>query len=153
MIMKRSILILCVLITSISHAQTFINSGMIEFEVRINNHKTFGDGIWAEMFKDKIPQFSTNYYHYTFNNDKAVYKFDRRDERTKLPFNSGYADDNIWYSDYASQTYTQQKFVFDDNYLLSDSLMKINWKLVPTETREIAGFNCRKAQADRKSTR
>jgi GLPGLI family protein len=25
--------------------------------------------------------------------------------------------------------------------------MKLDWKLVPNETREIAGFNCRKAQA------
>ena len=41
----------------------------------------------------------------------------------------------------------QQKFVFDGLYLLNDSLSNIKWKLVPNETREIAGFTCRKAQA------
>jgi GLPGLI family protein len=37
------------------------------------------------------------------------------------------------------------KFVFDNTYLLTGALMNINWKLSPNETREIAGFNCRKA--------
>jgi len=128
-------------------AQTFVGSGMIEFEVRTNNHKVFGDGIWAEMFKDRIPQFSTTYYHYTFDQDKAVYKYNRRDERAKLPWSRGEEEDNIWFSDYGAGTFTHQKWVFDNTYLMSDSLMKIEWKLVPNETRVIAGFNCRKAQA------
>lgn len=129
-----------------AHAQQFINSGMIEFEVRTNNYKTFGDGIFGEMFKDKYPQFSTNYFDFTFRDNKAVYKFDHRDEKSKLPWNNNsYEDENVWYNDYSANTFTNRKFVFDDTYLLSDSLMKINWKMVPNETRVIAGFNCRKA--------
>jgi GLPGLI family protein len=143
--MKKIIFILFFVPAGIVNAQQFINSGMIEFEVRTNNHKVFGDGIWAEMFKDKMPQFSTSWYQFTFNNNKAVYKFDRLDEKTKLPWGSNNAEDNIWYSDYNEGTFTDQKFVFDNTYLLSDTLMKIDWKLVPNETREIAGFNCRKA--------
>jgi GLPGLI family protein len=143
--MKKIIFILFLVPAGIVNAQQFINSGMIEFEVRTNNHKVFGDGIWAEMFKDKMPQFSTSWYQFTFNNNKAVYKFDRLDEKTKLPWGSNNAEDNIWYSDYNEGTFTDQKFVFDNTYLLSDTLMKIDWKLVPNETREIAGFNCRKA--------
>jgi GLPGLI family protein len=144
--MKKIFIVLSFLTGGIAQAQQFINSGMIEFEVRTNNHKVFGDGFWGEMFKDKIPQFSTTYYNYTFNDNKAVYLFNRRDEKSKLPWNNfNAADDNIWYSDYNAGLFTDQKFVFDDTYLLSDSLMKIDWKLVPNETREIAGFNCRKA--------
>ncbi|HLF45998.1 MAG TPA: GLPGLI family protein [Chitinophagaceae bacterium] len=127
------------------NAQQFISSGMIEFEVRTNNHKVFGDGFWAEMFKDRIPQFSTTYYSYTFNNDKSVYKYTRQDEKTKLPWGNNNVEENIWYNDYAAGNFINQKFVFDDTYLLADSLMKIDWKLEPTETREIAGFLCRKA--------
>lgn len=144
--MKKYLLLgLVSFICLLSHTQQFINSGMIEFEVRTNNHKTFGDGLWAEMFKDKIPQFSTSWYQFTFNDNKAVYKFDRLDERTKLPWGNNNAEDNLWYTDYNTGIFTDQKFVFDNTYLLSDSLMKIDWKLVPNETREIAGFNCRKA--------
>lgn len=143
--MKKIIIFLSFLSAGIANGQQFINSGMIEFEVRTNNHKVFGDGIWAEMFKDKMPQFSTSWYQFTFNDNKAVYKFDRLDEKTKLPWGSNNAEDNIWYSDYNEGIFTDQKFVFDNTYLLSDTLMKIDWKLVPNETREIAGFNCRKA--------
>ncbi|HEX2630495.1 MAG TPA: GLPGLI family protein [Chitinophagaceae bacterium] len=144
--MKKIFFFLLMLTGYFANAQQYINSGMIEFEVRTNNHKTFGDGIFAEMFKDKIPQFTTSWYTYTFKDDKAVYKYDRIDERTKLPWGTNNAEDNFWFSDYTTNTFANQKFVFDNTYLLTDSLMKIDWRLMPNETREIAGFNCRKAQ-------
>ena len=58
--MKKLFFALMICFFATADAQQFISSGMIEFEVRRNNHKAFGDGIWVEMFKDKIPQFSTN---------------------------------------------------------------------------------------------
>jgi GLPGLI family protein len=144
--MKRAILFLFVCWGAVVNAQQFVSSGMIEFEVRVNNHKSFGDGIWGQMFKDKMPQFSTSYYQYTFNNDRSIYKFDRLDERTKLPWKNWItSEDNVWYSDYSSSTFSNYKSVFGEMYLMSDTLMKIEWKLSPNETREIAGFNCRKA--------
>jgi GLPGLI family protein len=126
-------------------AQQFINSGMIEYEVRINNHRMFGDGFFAEMFKDKMPNFSTTYYKLTFDNNKTIYKFDRLNEKDKLPWNN-YPEENVWYNDFNTDKRINQKFVFDQTYILEDSLMKMDWKLIPNETREIAGFVCRKAQ-------
>lgn len=143
--MKKILLTLLLLTGLCGYSQQFIRSGTIEFEVRTNNHKTFGDGIWAEMFKDKIPQFSTYWYSYTFDNNHSVYKYERMDEKAKLPWGNNNAEENIWYNDYRTGTYTHRKFVFDEAYLLKDSLMHISWKLSPNETREIAGFTCRKA--------
>ena len=137
-----------IILTAISaNAQQFINSGMIEYEVRVNNHRMFGDGFWGEMFKDKMPNFSTTYYHLTFNDNKTIYKYDRLNEKDKLPWGTNNAEDNVWYNDFNSNTRVNQKFVFDQTYILADSLMKLDWKLMPNETREIAGFICRKAQA------
>lgn len=144
--MRKIFASLFILVTVSVNAQQFINSGMIEYEVRINNHRMFGDGFFAEMFKDRMPQFSTTYYKLTFNDNKSIYKFDRLNEKDKMPWGTNNAEDNIWYSDFTSETRINQKFVFDQTYLLSDSLMKMDWKLVPNETREIAGFVCRKAQ-------
>jgi GLPGLI family protein len=143
----KKIVILLILVGCLKvNAQQFISSGMIEFEVRTNNHKIFGDGIFGQMFKDKYPQFSTKYFQYIFEDNKSVYKYTHQDEKSKLPWrNNSNDDDNIWYSDYDAGIFVDQKFVFDDTYLLTDSLMNIEWKLVPTETREIAGFICRKA--------
>jgi GLPGLI family protein len=145
--MKKVTLLIAILILfGTAQAQQFINTGKIEYEMRVNNHRMFGDGIWAEMFKDRMPNFSTYYYDLFFSGNKALYKFNRLNEKDKIPFTNNSQEENIWYNDYGEQKFTNQKFVFDGTYLLADSLMKINWKLIPNETREIAGFNCRKAQ-------
>lgn len=143
--MKKIIGLALILIATQANAQQFINSGTIEFEMRMNNHKSMGEGVWADMFRDKIPQFSTYWYSYTFDNNKSLYKFERQDEKTKVPFFNNNIDEDVWYSDFETSTSIKRKFVFDDHYLLTDSMSQINWKLVPNETREIAGFNCRKA--------
>lgn len=143
--MKKIIGFFLIIIATQSNAQQFISSGTIEFEMRMNNHKSIGEGVWADMFRDKIPQFSTYWYSYTFDNNKSLYKFERQDEKTKVPFFNNNIDEDVWYSDFETSTSIKRKFVFDDHYLLTDSLSQINWKLVPNETREIAGFNCRKA--------
>lgn len=145
----RSILLIIVSGFFLSvNAQQFVSTGAIEFEVRTNNHKVIGDeGIWAEMFKDKIPQFTTTYYQYVFNDNKSIYKFDRYDEKSRLPrgFGMSNPEDEVWYNDYATGNFSNYRFILGDNYLLTGALMNIEWKLTPTETREIAGFNCRKA--------
>jgi GLPGLI family protein len=145
--MKKIVASIIILTAISANAQQFINSGMIEYEVRVNNHRMFGDGLFAEMFKDKMPNFSTTYYHLTFNDNKTIYKFDRLNEKDKLPWGTNNAEDNVWYNDFNSNTRVNQKSVFGDIYILSDSLINLDWKLMPNETREIAGFICRKAQA------
>jgi len=143
--MKKIVASIIIFASLSAGAQQFISAGMIEYEVRVNNHRMFGDGFFAEMFKDRMPNFSTTYYKLTFDNNKTIYKFDRLNERDKLPWNN-YPEENVWYNDFNTDKRINQKFVFDQNYILEDSLMKMDWKLIPNETREIAGFVCRKAQ-------
>lgn len=143
--MKKIIGLFLICIASRANAQQFVSSGTIEFEMRMNNHKSIGEGVWAEMFRDKIPQFSTYWYSYTFDNNRSLYKYERQDEKTKVPFFNNNIDEDVWFSDFETGSSIKRKFVFDDHYLLTDSLAQIEWKLVPNETREIAGFNCRKA--------
>ena len=127
-----------------TQAQIFIEKGMIEYTVVVNNHKAMGDGTWAEMFKDKIPKLSTSYYQLTFNTDKSIYLFNRKDDKTKSPFMNDASEENVWYNNYADDNFVQQKNIFGNTYILSDSLLHINWKMT-NENRMIAGFNCRKA--------
>jgi GLPGLI family protein len=146
--MKKIFLALLISCCGAVNAQQFINSGAIEFEVRTNNHRALGDeGMWVQMWKDKIPQFSTTYFQYTFNDNKSVYKFDRYDEKTKLPRGFGISnpEDDIWYNDYTTGAFANYRYILGDNYLLTGEILKVDWKLSPNETREIAGFNCRKA--------
>lgn len=145
--MRTIFILAAIIITAQLNAQIFINSGKIEYEVKTNTHGAMGDDTWAEMFKDKIPQFATQYYSLTFDNNKSLYKFERLDEKNNMMWNEDDATGNIWYNNYPENNTIQQKTVFGDTYLLNDSLMNIQWKLSPNETREIAGFNCRKATA------
>ena len=143
--MKKVVLAIFLLIGGACSAQIFIDKGMIEYEVRTNNHKSFGEGIWAEAARNNFPKFSTTYYQLTFSGTKSIYKFSRYDQASKVNSWYGNEEDNIWYNDLGSGIFVDQKNIFNDTYLLSDSLTKIKWKLDPTESREIAGFNCRKA--------
>lgn len=142
--MKKLIIILSIISAKTLTAQNFINKGMIEYTVVVNNHKAMGDGTWAEMFKDKIPKLSTSYYQLTFNNDKGLYRFNRKENKTNTPWGNDGGEDAVWYSDYEHENFVQQKEIFGNTYLLADSMLHINWKIT-NDTRDIAGFNCRKA--------
>jgi GLPGLI family protein len=53
---------------------------------------------------------------------------------------------NTVFTDIRSGISIKQKALFDQTLLLKDSLRKINWKITD-ETRDIAGFACRRANA------
>lgn len=141
--MKKIILIAALFITANGFSQVFISKGIVEYEVKVNNHKSMGEGMWADMMRDKLPKISTSYYQLTFNNDKSIYQFSKKDLASKMPWD-GDEEDNIWYNDYVNDKFVQQKSIFGETYILTDSLLNIKWKMT-NENREIAGFNCRKA--------
>jgi GLPGLI family protein len=143
--MKQCILLLTVFISTNSNAQTFLSKAKIEFEVKTNQHKAMGDGIWADMAKENVPQFSVTYYDYIFANNKSVYRFNRFDPKNKAPWAKEEDEAvNIWYNDYDKGTFTTLKEIGGENYLLKDSLSSLEWRLT-NESRNIAGFLCRKA--------
>lgn len=129
------------------NAQQFISKGKIEFERKINVHKQIeGNGDWIQEIKKQIPQYNITYFNFFFDGDKSVYKpgRDNPDNRgSNFGWGQGPAQENVVYSDYVSQNSTSQKQVFETMYLIQDSMRKMDWKYT-TETRKIAGFNCRK---------
>ncbi len=134
-----------VLIFSATAQQVFIDKAAIEFEVKTNIKKTIGDAPWAEMLKDAMPQFKTGYFKFTFGNNKSIYKFDHWASGQKAPeFLTKDDESNTWYFDHDAGKLNQQKTVFGSEFLIQDSIPKINWRIT-NENREIAGFNCRKA--------
>jgi GLPGLI family protein len=139
------LVLLALAMQSIAVAQV-VTAAKIEFEVTTNVHKTMGDDSWSEKMKEAIPQFSVHYYDFIFANNKSVYKYNRKDERYKFPNwmeNDG-REENVWYTDFTTSQHISQHLVAGDQFLMSDSLHKIKWRL-SNESRVIAGFNCRKA--------
>ena len=145
----KKIFSICLLIAlngSHAKAQNFIAKAQVEYEVRTNIKKTMGKGFWAEMIQDKLPDFKTAYYNYTFSNNKSIFKFDRWAPNTLPAFLKNADEEMLWYSDFDAGEITARKNIINTNLMVKDSLRKIKWKLT-NENMVIAGFNCRKAEA------
>ncbi|WP_394758130.1 GLPGLI family protein, partial [Flavobacterium sp.] len=107
--------------------------------------KTMSNNSWDEKMKDNLSELKTSYYTYTFAENKSIYKFERWSEKTRIPKYQKEADEeNIWYFDFATKTMNIQKQIANTNFVISDSIANIEWKIT-NENREIAGYNCRKA--------
>ena len=148
--MKMKLFILLAIVFSFTHlhAQEFITKAVIEYEVKSNIQKTIRGGGFMDMLKDQLPRFKTGYYDFTFANNKSVYKFDHwNEESRKIPDWFKKDDEqNVWYYNYTTDTYNNQKSIWGSNINVEDSIPKIQWRIT-NDNRVIAGFNCRKAVA------
>jgi GLPGLI family protein len=99
---------------------------------------------WYDIIKDRMMKEVLSYFSFTGDGSKSLYKRIKEPEiRPGLSYGT-LADNNVVYNDYLAQTTVSQKPVYEENYLIQDSLLKIKWKLT-ADTRMIAGFECRKA--------
>lgn len=123
----------------------FIVKGKIEFEKKVNMYKNMGDGIWAEQMKGKMPEFQTTYYELRFDGHQSTYKNGKEtDDPWKKMWGGEQGTEDVIYNNYDSGKTISLKQVFEKNYLIVDSLIKIDWRIT-NDTRKIAGFECRKA--------
>jgi GLPGLI family protein len=137
---------------SIHAQQTYITKGKIEYEKVVNTLKIVeeqyagSDNIFAEAMKKNMPKTSSTFYDLYFNEEKSLYKPGKEVIVAQRPpdWISGQANDNIVFNDLAKQTTTTQKNVFENTYLIKDSLKTLKWKIT-NDTRTIAGLECRKA--------
>lgn len=129
-----------------------IESGTIEFERSENAHFYLDNyyGIlegdmkkYAEEYKNNNPKFKITSFVLEFDINQSIYMAKSNSE-LKIDFLSQYASENIVRVDFRKQNYSAQKSILGVNYILNDPVRKINWKLTG-ETREIAGFLCRRA--------
>ncbi|MDQ6815198.1 MAG: GLPGLI family protein [Bacteroidota bacterium] len=137
---------------SVNAQQIFIEKGKIEFERVTNVHKRLEDQMDGEdnsfydALKKQLPQLKSSYFDLYFDHDKTLYTPGREVEvARKVPdWLAGPAEDNIVYSDLGAHIFNSQKTVFETTYNIQDSLRKAEWKIT-SDTRTIAGFECRKA--------
>ena len=147
--MKRALFLLIFLpaFVAATAQQVFLKQGKIEFERKTNAHRLYFSGetdSWSEEFKKLIPQFKTSYFDLFFTEDKSVYRPGKEVDDQKSGFFESPAGENIVYKDLKQQTVISQKQIFESQFLVTDSIRSLEWKILP-ETRTIAGFNCHKA--------
>ena len=118
----------------------------IEFEkvvyVRQQYKEMFSE--WYDEFKSRIPEKVVNYYEFIGDTTKSLF---RESKEAVLPPNFWYREagnKNVVFNNYSTYRTVTQKPVAEETFLVGDSLRTIRWKLT-NDTRNIAGFDCRKA--------
>ena len=153
--MRNLLLLLLFCSASATYAQSqgntvFLSQGKIEFERSTNVYAQLSgdeDGEWTELLKKASSHFRTAYFDLVFNRNKSLYRPGRESNDKDNNFMvQTPAQSNIIYSDLENAKGISQKNIFEQLFLVQDSLRQIKWKIT-TETRTIAGFNCRRANA------
>ena len=126
--------------------QVFHPTVKIEFEKVVYVRQQFKElnPEWYETFKNQMPEQSVNYYEFTGDTTKSIFKESKEAPVNPRSWYQPIADKNVVYNDYRTGKTITQKPVFEETFLMEDSLLKIRWKLTG-DTRTIAGYDCRKA--------
>jgi GLPGLI family protein len=152
-----AILVACAGSLSAQNAH-FTNSGVIEFEKTVNMFALFKKDINKdnesymkpafEAYQKNQPQFKKLKSTLTFDGNTTLFApiEDDGEERGFWGDDAMVKQSNTTFSDLLAGTFISQKTVFEATFLVRDSLRRIHWKITD-ETREIAGFTCRRANA------
>lgn len=160
--MKKTIITLSLLLgyTGIfAQNVRFTTDGVIEFEKKTNMYVVLKKRINKDnesymlqaydQYKKNQPQFKTQTSTLAFSNDKSLFSPLPDTQKDAGGFWGGdpnSTQNNTIFSDFSTGNFITQKKVFEETFLVKDSLRKINWKLT-SEMREIAGYECRRANA------
>ena len=156
--MKTIIIIIISLFTGnilfAQHAR-LITSGTIEFEKTVNMHAVTKQEIGNnpneatinnfENFKKTHPQFKKLTSTLVFGGGKSLYTPNlASDDNTNYANNPVAKQFNVNFTDFTTGMSTIQKDIYGSQYLVKDSTRRIKWKITG-ETRDIAGYTCRRA--------
>ena len=129
----------------------FLDRGKIHFERRIGQLAVMeatskeAESVWLESYRKSFPKLVSDKYELIFDARRSWYKPGPETEGNKYIFPGMKPVE----SDYVMQSFESGsslmvRSVFEKNYVVRDSLPSLKWK-IGTETRNIAGFECRKA--------
>jgi GLPGLI family protein len=144
------ILALSLLLSCTAFGQ-YTATGKIEYERKVNLHRQIEDMMdddnrtWLEKMKPNLPKFNVTYFDLSFTLDNSLYKPGREPENpVKMMWGNTPASENIVYTDFKTSQVAASKKVFEEKFLVKDTMRKIPWKIMD-EVRMIANYKCRKA--------
>jgi GLPGLI family protein len=138
---------------------TFISSGRIVFERKVNTFAAMeiilkevkavpADQMYTYMqtYRSSSPQFWTDNFEMYFDAAHTLYQPEDPNIQQSKTFELPITYRNKVFNNLESKETTTTKQAFENTYFIKDSIRNIHWKLTE-ETREIAGYQCRRANA------
>jgi len=138
-----------------------ITNGIIEYEKSVNTHALMKSNMAEpvdrlmqynmDTYKARMPQFKKLQSFLSFSRAKTLYtpipNSEVRNSMTDVIETNPLIDQgNTIYTDLSAGSSINQKQVFEETFLVKDNIRKIDWKIT-NETRDIAGYTCRRANA------
>ena len=146
--MKKYFLLLFCFVAVKLKAQNpnFFGAVQIEFEKTLSVQQLVKqmEPEWYDRAKDHLPVELKSYFTFTGDSTHSIF---RQSKEAVVPvgmYFGAIADDNVVYNDYTTGRTITKKPVFEETFLVEDSMLNIKWKIT-NDTRNIAGFECRKA--------
>lgn len=146
----------CEVIPANAQFAKFTNNGVIAYEKSVNMFAILkpknDEDVWRKEFYDKYkstqPQFVKYRSTLSFNLNQSLFKPNQEDNNNSKSsyWGGNTAQINEVSTDFAASKFTTLKKVFEEDFLIKDSLRKIDWKIT-SEVRNIAGYDCRRANA------
>lgn len=106
-----------------------------------------------------LPKTRTDKFELSFGNNQSLYKhIDEEQQNDEFGGNGmqikmvGPGMDDIIFCNFDKSWKVEQRELFGKKFLVSDSIRKLSWK-ISDDTKMIAGYNCRKAVAQRTGKR
>ena len=146
-----SIALVC-LISLTSFSQTkFITSGKITYTRTVGQYTIIesmsandGSESWFDM-KKFFPKMVVDNFVLEFNDNKSLYKIEKENSDNKYMVRNFKPNEvDFVFQHLSDDVVVMKRTVFENDYLVKDSLMKYEWKITG-ELRDIAGFECKKA--------
>lgn len=134
----------------------FVQEGEIVFEKTVNVYAVLKKGIDSrdaarmaayEQYKKAQPQFQVQKSKLAFTKIKTAYLPEASTIGAGLSyfgFNARYLQINKVFTNLITDSVTVEKEVLSEKFLVKDRVLPIKWKIT-NETREIAGYLCRRA--------
>jgi GLPGLI family protein len=125
---------------------TFLGAVQIEYEKTLSVHQLMKqvEPEWFDRYKDRMPVELKSYFTFTGDSTHSIFKQSKEAVVPTGMYFGAIADENVVYNDYTTRRTITKKPVFEETFLVDDSMLNIKWKIT-NDTRNIAGFDCRKA--------
>jgi GLPGLI family protein len=144
------IVILSFFVSASTAQVNFVKAGSISYERRISQFAALGNSeddsnMWMEELKKQFPKVVADNFTLQFNSKESFYYLTKENPDNKYinmlfkPSETNYVNQK-----HETGTVTSAATIFENTYLVNDSLVKYEWKITG-EVRDIAGFECKKA--------